>query len=144
AGPRHHEYGRPAARRPFPQRLPQGGRLSPRRSPLLTEKLDRGTLSAAARARSLLSSWVRFARTALASGDHGGCRHFLDGGVRGWTRRPFAHLEGSMRSLTLARSLALVALAAGLAAVPATAAPGKSPSLSPQLKDARDLGRAPA
>jgi subtilase family serine protease len=49
-----------------------------------------------------------------------------------------------MRSLTLARSLALVALAAGLAAVPATAAPGKSPSLSPQLKDARDLGRAPA
>src|SRR5207245_3446130 len=63
--------------------------------------------------------------------------------VRGSTRRPFAHLEGSMRSLTLARSLALVALAAGLA-VPATAAPGKSPSLSPQLKDARDLGRAPA
>jgi len=36
-----------------------------------------------------------------------------------------------MRSLTLARSLALVALAAGLAAVPATAAPGNSPSLSP-------------
>src|SRR2546422_5809147 len=46
AGARHHEHGRPAARRPFPQRLSQGGRLTPRRSPLLTEKLDRETLSA--------------------------------------------------------------------------------------------------
>ena len=48
-----------------------------------------------------------------------------------------------MRSKTIARSLALVVLAAGLAAAPAAAAPG-SRSLSPRLKDARDLGRAPA
>src|SRR6266478_6536730 len=49
-----------------------------------------------------------------------------------------------MQLLTIARSLALAVLAAGVAAAPATAAPGKSPSLAPDLKDAVDLGRAPA
>src|SRR5216110_216781 len=49
-----------------------------------------------------------------------------------------------MQLLTIARSLALAVLAAGVAAAPATAAPGKSHSRSPHLKDAVDLGRAPA
>jgi subtilase family serine protease len=44
----------------------------------------------------------------------------------------------------IARSLALLALAAGLGAAPATAAPGKAHSLSPHGKDAVDLGPAPA
>ncbi len=49
-----------------------------------------------------------------------------------------------MRFLTIARSLALIVLTVGLAAAPANAAPGKFHSLSPHLKDAVDLGRAPA
>src|SRR6058998_74318 len=49
-----------------------------------------------------------------------------------------------MQLLTIARSLALAVLAAGVAAAPATAAPGKFHSRSPHLKDAVDLGRAPA
>src|SRR5947207_7519548 len=49
-----------------------------------------------------------------------------------------------MQLLTVARSLALAVLAAGVAAAPATAAPGKFHSRSPHLKDAVDLGRAPA
>ena len=48
-----------------------------------------------------------------------------------------------MRFLTIARSLALIVLTVGLAAAPANAAPGKFHSLSPHLKDAVDLGRAP-
>src|SRR2546428_10456948 len=49
-----------------------------------------------------------------------------------------------MQLLTITRSLALAVLAAGVAAAPATAAPGKFHSRSPHLKDAVDLGRAPA
>src|SRR5437762_4820728 len=49
-----------------------------------------------------------------------------------------------MRLRTIARSLALLVLTAAVAATTAPAAPGKLHSLSPQLKDARDLGRAPA
>ena len=49
-----------------------------------------------------------------------------------------------MRLLTIASSLAPVVLAASVVATPALAAPGKSHSLSPRLKDAVDLGRAPA
>src|SRR2546427_7232784 len=49
-----------------------------------------------------------------------------------------------MRFLTIARSLPLIVLTVGLAAAPANAAPGKFHSLSPDLKDAVDLGRAPA
>jgi kumamolisin len=55
-----------------------------------------------------------------------------------------------MRFLTIARSLALIVLTVGLAAAPRGAAarglggPGKFHSLSPHLKDAVDLGRAPA
>src|SRR3989442_13261119 len=49
-----------------------------------------------------------------------------------------------MQLLTITRSLALAVLAAGVAAAPAFAAPGKHHSLSPHLKDAVDLGRAPA
>ncbi len=54
-----------------------------------------------------------------------------------------------MRFPTIARSLALIVLTVGLAAAPRGAAarglgaPGKFPSLSPHLKDAVDLGRAP-
>ncbi len=49
-----------------------------------------------------------------------------------------------MRLRTIARSLALLVLTAAVAATTALAAPGKSHSLSPHLKDAVDLGRAPA
>jgi len=50
-----------------------------------------------------------------------------------------------MRLRTIASSLlAPVVLAASVVATPALAAPGKSRSLSPHLKDAVDLGRAPA
>ena len=49
-----------------------------------------------------------------------------------------------MRLRTIARSLALLVLTAAVAATTALAAPGKFHSLSPHLKDAVDLGRAPA
>src|SRR5437867_1936641 len=49
-----------------------------------------------------------------------------------------------MQLRTIARSLALLVLTAAVAASTALAAPGKSHSLSPHLKDAVDLGRAPA
>src|SRR3989441_390401 len=49
-----------------------------------------------------------------------------------------------MRLRTIARSLALLVLTAAVAATTALAAPGKLHSLSPHLKDAVDLGRAPA
>src|SRR5437667_12314861 len=49
-----------------------------------------------------------------------------------------------MQLRTIARSLALLVLTAAVAASTALAAPGKSHSLSLHLKDAVDLGRAPA
>ncbi len=49
-----------------------------------------------------------------------------------------------MRWLAIAPSLAPIVFAATVVATPALAAPGKSHSLSPRLKDAVDLGRAPA
>ncbi|HUE29893.1 MAG TPA: S53 family peptidase, partial [Verrucomicrobiae bacterium] len=49
-----------------------------------------------------------------------------------------------MRLRTIARSLALVGLTAAVAVTPVLAAPGRSLSLSPHLKDAVDLGHAPA
>src|SRR5438874_802557 len=61
---------------------------------------------------------------------------------RGWTEIP--PFGGSMRLRTIARSLALLVLTAAVAATTALAAPGKFHSLSPHLKDAVDLGRAPA
>src|SRR5205814_3284861 len=62
----------------------------------------------------------------------------------GRDRPPLSQPGGSMRLLTIARSLALVVLTVGLAAAPAKAAQGKLHSLSPHLKDAVDLGRASA
>src|SRR5207249_7290902 len=84
-------------------------------------------------------------RAALPSASPRGGRHFLDGaGEDRPGSAPVPQPGGSMRLLTIARSLALVVLTVGLAAAPASAAPGKFHSLSPHLKDAVDLGRAPA
>src|SRR5437899_1844092 len=70
---------------------------------------------------------------------------FLDGGYDDRPGSPpVSQPGGSMRFLTIARSLALIVLTVGLATAPANAAPGKFHSLSRHLKDAVDLGRAPA
>src|SRR2546430_7503709 len=85
-------------------------------------------------------------RTAPASAGATWRSAFFGRGVRGSAgiRPPLSQPGGSMRLLTIARSLALVVLTVGLSAAPAKAAHGKLHSLSPHLRDAVDLGRAPA